>query len=81
MPTDPKTTPAHHFEFFLGGQDLEMIEIARLLQEAGYGDRIRDAKLAWGVRASAERDETVAAQTNAWRRMARLFNVATLAIS
>ncbi len=38
-----------------------MIEIARLLDDAGYGDRICDAKLAWGARASAWRDEIIAA--------------------
>ena len=41
-----------HHRFFLGGRDLEMVEIAALLREAGLGERIVDAGLAWGARAS-----------------------------
>lgn len=44
-------TPA--YRFFLGGHDLEMVEIGRLLAAAGLSDRVVDAGLAWGARASA----------------------------
>lgn len=39
--------------FFLGGRDLEMLEIRALLEEVGIGDRVVDAGLAWGARASS----------------------------
>lgn len=37
------------FRFFLGGHDLEMLEIADLLREVGLGERIVDHRLAWGA--------------------------------
>lgn len=40
--------------FFLGGHDLEMIEIARLLAEVGA--EVEDFGLSWGARASAYQD-------------------------
>lgn len=49
------------FLFFLGGHDLEMVEIATLLAEAGLGDRVVDHHLAWGARASAYADGIAAA--------------------
>ncbi|RME94367.1 MAG: hypothetical protein D6773_19660 [Alphaproteobacteria bacterium] len=39
--------------FFLGGRDLEMETIATLLRETVGGDRVEDAGLGWGARASA----------------------------
>lgn len=51
----------HHFRFFLGGQDLEMVEIAWLLKEAGYDGRVCDRQLAWGAKASACGDAIAAA--------------------
>ena len=47
--------------FFLGGHDLEMIEIGELLREAGLGSRIVDRGLVWGARASMLADDIVAA--------------------
>jgi hypothetical protein len=44
--------PTGPFRFFLGGRDLEMAEIARLLSEVGLADRCVDAGLVWGARAS-----------------------------
>jgi hypothetical protein len=41
------------YRFFLGGYDLEMLEIRKLLQEAGLGDQVVDRHLEWGARASA----------------------------
>lgn len=41
------------FRFFLGGHDLEMVEIGNLLREAGFGDAVVDKTLSWGTRASA----------------------------
>lgn len=45
--------------FFLGGHDLEMIEIRALLTAAGLGDRVADFNLAWGARARAYQDDIV----------------------
>lgn len=45
----------------LGGADLEMREIARLLRAAGLGACIVDRRLRWGARASAVRREIAAA--------------------
>lgn len=45
------------YRFFLGGHDLEMVAIRDLLVGAGHGDRVEDKRLAWGVKASAYRDE------------------------
>jgi hypothetical protein len=49
------------FRFFLGGHDLEMVEIIRLIDEAGLDNRIVDKRLAWGAMASAYRLEIEAA--------------------
>lgn len=38
--------------YFLGGRDLEMVEIARLLGEIGFADLVEDRALSWGARAS-----------------------------
>lgn len=59
---DQVTFPAEDrdYRFFLGGHDLEMIEIRRLLEEAGLGDRITDFGLRWGARASAYENEIAA---------------------
>jgi len=46
--------------FFLGGSDLEMSEIAKLLAEHAPG-RVSDKRLAWGARLSAYRDELAGA--------------------
>lgn len=40
------------YRFFLGGHDLEMIEIKQLLIEAGFGEEIVDKGLAWGAKVS-----------------------------
>lgn len=52
------------YRFFLGGRDLEMLEIARLLDEAGLGERIVDCGPAWGARASLYSDNIRAAIDN-----------------
>lgn len=39
--------------FFLGGRDLEMIEISILLREAGLARVVEDAGLVWGARAGS----------------------------
>ena len=46
--------------FFLGGRDLEMLEIRRLLDRHAAG-RIEDKGLAWGAALSAYREELLAA--------------------
>lgn len=51
------------YRFFLGGHDLEMLEIGRLLRDAGLADRVCDAGLAWGARASAYAEQILAALT------------------
>jgi hypothetical protein len=45
------------YRFFLGGHDLEMIEIRSLLSEIGLAERIVDRGLSWGARASAYTQE------------------------
>jgi hypothetical protein len=45
--------PTGPYRFFLGGRDLEMVEIRALLAEVGLADRVVDAGLVWGARASA----------------------------
>lgn len=45
--------PSSSRRYFLGGRDLEMVEIKNLLFEAGLSDRVVDADLPWGARASA----------------------------
>lgn len=47
------------YRFFLGGHDLEMVEIARLVASAGF--TVDDKRLAWGARASAYAAEIAAA--------------------
>ena len=49
--------------FFLGGADLEMAELRRLLQQHAPG-RIEDKRLAWGAALSAYRDALLAALAN-----------------
>jgi hypothetical protein len=53
------TRTPRRFVFFLGGQDLEMAEIRRLLEETGVP--FHDRGLDWGARASAYRQELEAA--------------------
>ena len=48
------------YRFFLGGRDLEMVEIRRLLDRHAAG-RIEDKRLAWGAALSAYREELLAA--------------------
>lgn len=49
------TEPISNERYFLGGRDLEMLEITRLLRRAGA--EFVDRGLAWGACASAYRDE------------------------
>jgi hypothetical protein len=48
------------YRFFLGGRDLEMVEIRRLLDCHAPG-QIEDQRLAWGAALSAYREELLAA--------------------
>jgi len=48
------------YEFFLGGQDLEMVTIHQILIENGFS-LVHDRSLGWGARASAYRSEIHAA--------------------
>ena len=51
---------SHRWSLFLGGHDLEMVEIGQLL--AGRSDvEVHDHRLAWGAKASAYRNEMCAA--------------------
>lgn len=50
------TGPASRLIFFLGGRDLEMATIRRLLDQEAPG-RLHDKGLAWGARTSAYQDE------------------------
>lgn len=49
------------YRFFLGGQDLEMVEIAKLLAEAGQ--EFVDKKIGWGAKASIYAEEILQAVT------------------
>lgn len=49
----PSALSPNGLVFCLGGADLEMREIRRLLEDAGHGARIHDKDLSWGARASA----------------------------
>lgn len=59
----PPVPTSRELVFFLGGADLEMREIRRLLEDAGHGARIHDKALSWGARASAYLPDIRAALT------------------
>lgn len=52
------TSPIHqtgHYIFFIGGYDLEMVEIRNMLQS--HGCAFFDKKLSWGAKASDYKEE------------------------
>lgn len=60
-------TDAPPFAFFLGGRDLEMVEIARLIRDHAPGAPLFDAGLAWGAKASDYADAIQAAAASGRR--------------
>lgn len=55
------------FAFFLGGSDLEMVEIARLIRDHAPDAPLFDAGLAWGAKASDYADAIAAAAASGRR--------------